>query len=103
MIEMFVIMVAAIIVVGPKDFPIFIRKVGRLVSKVKSMGQDFQSGVKRMADEVELETITKEMNEAGHIPLEEENKILDPHAPDIIDEPNIIEKGEPEAPKTSSK
>ena len=70
MIEMFVIVVMAIIVVGPKDLPALLRNVGKTISKIRSMGQEFQNSVKQMADEVELEEVTRKFNEAGNIPID---------------------------------
>ncbi len=80
MIEMFVVVVLAIIVVGPKDLPKLLRSIGRTVSKIRSMGQEFQSSVKQMADEVEMEEVTRKLNMAGDIPLDEDDS-----APDIIE------------------
>ncbi|PCI46045.1 MAG: twin-arginine translocase subunit TatB [Alphaproteobacteria bacterium] len=71
MIEMFVIVVLAVIVVGPKDLPRLVRSIGRFVSKIRAMGQEFQSSIKQMADEVELEEVTRKLNEAVNIPLDD--------------------------------
>ncbi|MCK5424697.1 MAG: twin-arginine translocase subunit TatB [Emcibacter sp.] len=71
MIEMFVIVVLAVIVVGPKDLPKLVRSIGRFISKIRSMGQEFQASIKQMADEVELEEVTKKLNEAVNIPLDD--------------------------------
>ena len=81
MIEMFMIVILAIIVVGPKDLPKMLRTIGQFVSKVRKMGQEFQSSVKQMADEIELEDVTRKLNEAGNIPLSEQD-----FKPDIIPE-----------------
>ncbi|WP_321390940.1 Sec-independent protein translocase protein TatB [Emcibacter sp.] len=81
MFEMFVIVVLAIIVVGPRDLPKMLRTVGQMVRKVKELGQEFQTGIKQIADEVELEEVTRKLNEAGNIPLEPENT-----KPDIVEE-----------------
>jgi sec-independent protein translocase protein TatB len=61
-IEMFVIAVLAIIIIGPKDLPKLLRSIGRFVSKVRSVGQEFQTSIKQMADEVELEEVTRMVN-----------------------------------------
>ena len=81
MIEMFMIVILAIIVVGPKDLPKMLRTIGQFVSKIRKMGQEFQSSVKQMADEIELDDVTRKLNEAGNIPLQD-NDIK----PDIIPE-----------------
>ena len=84
MIEMFVIVVMAVIVVGPRDLPKLLRGLGQTISKVRSMGQEFQNSVKQMADEVELEDVTSKLNEAGNISLEDFDD-----KPDIKPEPKM--------------
>ncbi|MBT5185466.1 MAG: twin-arginine translocase subunit TatB [Kordiimonadaceae bacterium] len=69
--ELFIVAVLAIIVVGPKDLPKLIRSVMGMVKKVREMGSEFQQGVKKMADEVELDAITRKLNEAGNISLDD--------------------------------
>lgn len=90
MIEMFVIVVMAVIVVGPKDLPKLLRNVGRTISKIRAMGQEFQNSVKQMADEVELEDVTRKLNKAGNIPIKDGDV-----KPDIKPEPKKQTK-EPE-------
>jgi sec-independent protein translocase protein TatB len=40
--EMFIIGIVAFMVIGPKDLPVVMRKVGRLVGTVRRMGTEFQ-------------------------------------------------------------
>ncbi|MBL4801156.1 MAG: twin-arginine translocase subunit TatB [Emcibacter sp.] len=87
MIEMFVIVVMAIIVVGPKDLPKLLRSIGKFVSKIRSMGQEFQNSVKQMADDIELEEVTQKLNKAGNISLDDADV-----APDIKPEPKEDKK-----------
>lgn len=68
--ELFIIAVLAIIVVGPKELPKLIRSVMGMVRKVREMGSEFQAGVKKMADEVELDAVTRKLNEVGNIDLD---------------------------------
>ena len=77
--ELFIVAVLAIIVVGPKDLPKLIRSVMGMVKKVREMGSEFQAGVKKMADEVELDAVTRKLNEAANISLDEKPKV-DPKA-----------------------
>ncbi len=81
MIEMFVIVVLAIIVVGPRDLPKLLRSLGRFVSRIRAMGQEFKASIQQMADEVELEEVTNKLNEAVNIPLDDRDV-----KPDIIPE-----------------
>ncbi|VAV96891.1 hypothetical protein MNBD_ALPHA02-1508 [hydrothermal vent metagenome] len=91
MIEMFVIVVLAIIVVGPRDLPGLLRSIGRFVAKIRAMGNEFQTSIKQMADEVELEEVTRKLNEAGNIPLDDD---------DVT--PDIKPEAKDDGPKDSS-
>lgn len=72
--ELFIIAVLAIIFVGPKDLPKVIRGGMGMLRKVREMGREFQDGVKKMADEVELDAVTRKLNEAGNISLDDVGK-----------------------------
>lgn len=78
--ELFIIAVLAIIVVGPKELPKLIRSVMGMVRKVREMGSEFQAGVKKMADEVELDAVTRKLNEVGNIDLDAKKPAADPAA-----------------------
>jgi sec-independent protein translocase protein TatB len=41
--EMLIIGIVALVVIGPKDLPVVMRKLGRIVRTVQRMGQEFQS------------------------------------------------------------
>jgi len=51
--EILVIVILAILVVGPKDFPIMLRKIGNWISSVKNYFSDIQKDVKNMENEFE--------------------------------------------------
>ncbi len=74
LLELFIIAIIAIIVVGPKDLPKVMRSVMGMVRKVREMGSEFQAGVKKMADEVELDAVTRKLNEAGNVKLDDVGK-----------------------------
>ncbi len=78
--ELFIVAVLAIIVVGPRDLPKVIRSVMGMIRKVREMGAEFQAGVKKMADEVELDAVTRKLNEAGNVKLDDTKPAVDPSA-----------------------
>ena len=43
--EMFVLAVVAVIVIGPKDLPVVLRKIGQFMAKARGMAREFQSHV----------------------------------------------------------
>ncbi|MBA4208715.1 MAG: twin-arginine translocase subunit TatB [Parvibaculum sp.] len=59
--ELLLLMVLAIIFVGPKDLPKMMRTVGQAVAKVRAMAREFQSSFDELARETELEELRKEV------------------------------------------
>jgi sec-independent protein translocase protein TatB len=43
--ELFVLAIIAVIVVGPKDLPVVLRKFGQIMAKVRGMAREFQGHV----------------------------------------------------------
>jgi len=60
-LEILVIGLLALIVVGPKDLPLLMRKVGRAVGKARSMANEFRSSFDEMARQSELDELRKEV------------------------------------------
>ena len=48
--ELLVIIVLAILVIGPKDFPIVVKKIGSYVKKVKSYITEIQDDIENVTD-----------------------------------------------------
>ena len=57
--ELLIIILVAIIIVGPKDFPIIVRKVGSWIGSVKKYFRDIQSSVDEVTS-IEEKQDTKE-------------------------------------------
>jgi sec-independent protein translocase protein TatB len=53
--------VVALIVVGPKDLPILLRKFGQFMAKVRSMAAEFRASFDEMARQSELDELRKEV------------------------------------------
>lgn len=58
-IELMLVAVVALLVIGPKDLPLVLRKVGAAVGKARGMARHFRSGVDTMIREAELEDMEK--------------------------------------------
>ncbi len=56
--EILIIVSLAIIVVGPKDFPIMLKKIGSWIGSVKRYVRDVQSQVSNLTEE----TVENELN-----------------------------------------
>ncbi len=61
--EFLLIAVAALIVVGPSDLPLMMRKIGRFVAQGKAMAREFQSAFDDMARQAELDELRKEIEQ----------------------------------------
>lgn len=55
--EMLIILVVALLVIGPKDLPKVARQIGRWTGKARAMAREFQRSFDDMAREAELEEI----------------------------------------------
>mgnify|MGYP001257115491 CR=1 FL=1 len=69
--EILIVVVIAILVIGPKDFPIVLRKIGRWVNNIKSYFSDIQRDVTNIKDSVEEEVFV-------------EKKVVQPKKPKTI-------------------
>lgn len=67
--EMFVILVVALIVIGPKDLPRVARTLGKWVGKARQLAREFQTSIEDMAREAELDDVKKEIERAGRTDL----------------------------------
>jgi sec-independent protein translocase protein TatB len=67
-----IVLIAALIFIGPKDLPAFLRKVGKFVGKMRSMANEFRASFDEMARQSELDELRKEveaMRQASHAAL----------------------------------
>ena len=72
-LEILVIGLLALIVVGPKDLPLLMRKVGKALGKARAMANEFRSSFDEMARQSELDELRKEVEALrtgqGMVPL----------------------------------
>jgi len=59
--ELVVIGLVALLVVGPKDLPVLMRRVGQIVAKARAMANEFRSSFDEMARQSELDDLRKEV------------------------------------------
>ncbi len=60
-VELLVLGVIALIVVGPKDLPAMLRKLGAMTGRAKAMAAEFRGAFDDMGREVELDELRKEI------------------------------------------
>src|SRR5690606_15145109 len=72
-LEILVIGLLALIVVGPKDLPLLMRKVGRAMGKARAMANEFRASFDEMARQSELDELRQEVEALrrgqGMVPL----------------------------------
>jgi sec-independent protein translocase protein TatB len=87
--EFLLIVVVAVVVIGPKDLPRALYKVGQIVGKAKAMASHFRTGLDAMIREAELDELQKQW-------ARENERIMAAHPQPEATEKPLIE-GQPEA------
>ncbi len=75
--EMAVIVIIALLVVGPRELPRVIRSVNEWLGKARSMAREFKSGLDDIATQTELASLKTDME---NIASEANNSMLDDEA-----------------------
>jgi sec-independent protein translocase protein TatB len=60
-LEFLVVLVVMLVVVGPKDMPMLLRKFGQFMAKVRGMAAEFRASFDEMARQSELDDLRKEV------------------------------------------
>jgi sec-independent protein translocase protein TatB len=77
--EMTVIVILAIIVIGPKDLPKVLRTLGQWLRKARAIAREFQGGLDEVMRETELDELKRQVESAARFdPKREAEKIIDP-------------------------
>ena len=54
-LEILTVVIIAILVLGPKEFPIALKKIGSIFGKIKNTFSSFQREVSSVADDIDIE------------------------------------------------
>jgi len=104
--ELFIIILVAVVVIGPKELPRVMRTVGQWVGRARGMANQFRSGVDQMMRDSEIEELEKkwrEQNDAimrAHPAVADSDWGLPPQPPTSAD-PVPLEAGAGAAPLLS--
>lgn len=60
--EIVVIAVIALLVVGPRDLPLMLRKMGRQMAKMRALANEFRTGFDELARQAELDELKREVD-----------------------------------------
>ena len=74
--ELAVVVILALIFIGPKDLPKVLRTLGYWVGRMRGMARHFTAGIENMVREAELEEMEKRWRE-------ENERIMELHPPDL--------------------
>lgn len=88
-LELLIAAVVALIVVGPKDLPVLLRKLGQFMAKVRSMAAEFRASFDEMARQSELDELRKEVEAMRKGQLAD----IETHAPEVSQAFNEISQG----------
>ena len=73
--ELLVIVIVAVLVIGPKDLPLAMRTAGRWIAKIRRVSSHFRTGLDTMIREAEMEEMEKKW-------AEQNRKIMAEHPAD---------------------
>jgi sec-independent protein translocase protein TatB len=62
-LETVLLVLVAVIVIGPKDLPLMMRKFGRFTGKMRAMAFEFKQGIDELGRQAELEELRKEVED----------------------------------------
>ena len=60
--EILIVVVLAILIIGPKDFPIVLKKIGSWIGSLKNYFSDMQKEIVDMEDSIEEDIVDKKDN-----------------------------------------
>ncbi len=76
--EIFIIVVAALVLIGPKELPTVLRALGRMIQKFKNLSAGFRREFDKYIHEGEFEEYTKGANILGDMdPRKEKERAKD--------------------------
>ena len=61
-LDFLIVGVVALIVVGPKDLPVLMRKVGQFMARMRAMAAEFRASFDEMARQSELDELRREVD-----------------------------------------
>jgi sec-independent protein translocase protein TatB len=86
--EFLLVVIVALVVIGPKDLPRVLRVVGQWVGKARSVARQFRSGFDDMIREAEVAEMEKKW-------AEENARIMAEHPPESLSAPEPLPPAEP--------
>ena len=85
--DFLIVGVIALIVVGPKDLPVLMRKVGQFVGKMRGMAAEFRASFEELARQSELDDLRREveaMRISQQTAISQLNPMIDPQTTSVL-------------------
>ena len=61
-LEIIAVVVIAILVLGPKEFPLALKKIGSYIGKIKNTLSNFKREISSVTNEIDIEDISNQKN-----------------------------------------
>lgn len=104
-VEILIIVVMAVLVLGPKELPQAMRTMAKILRKVRGLASEFQGHFNDMVREAELEDVQKSVQQLSSTNVGAQvNKMLDPKGEigDALRDDPLKDKTEPASDNTAS-
>ena len=77
--ELAIIALVAVVVIGPKDLPAAMRTAAQWIRKIRSLANEFQSGLNEIVREAELDDLKRDIDRATSVDIKNEiSNSIDP-------------------------
>ena len=77
--ELAIIALVAIVVIGPKDLPAAMRTAAQWIRKIRSLANEFQSGLNEIVREAELDELKRDIDRATSVDIKNQiSNSIDP-------------------------
>ena len=94
--ELLLVVIVAIVVIGPKDLPFALRTAGRWIGKIRRVSGHFRSGIETMIREAELEDMEKKWRDQNAAIMATDVATQTPEAAGEADSKAAIDPGSPQ-------
>ena len=100
--EILLIVIVAILVIGPKDLPLALRTAGRWLGKIRRVSAHFRTGLDAMIREAEMEEMEKKWREQNEKIMREHPEGMPPGAGGEKVDPPQLPAGEADSAPPSA-
>ncbi|MEE4199849.1 Sec-independent protein translocase protein TatB [Erythrobacter sp.] len=96
--ELLVIVIVAVLVIGPKDMPMAMRTAGRWIGQVRKVSAHFRTGIDAMVREAELEDMEKKWKAQNEAIMRKSSAASEAEKGEpVMTGPPPVDRGAPEA------